>query len=89
MPADVHWSFALNVSPEQIHAGQAIYTPRMLYFYDLRVLAASNRWIWKCPTSRLLAHYDRHVSGNHLDVGVGSGYFLARRHFPRRRRASR
>ncbi|WP_255679732.1 class I SAM-dependent methyltransferase [Methylocystis sp. WRRC1] len=54
----------------------------MLQFYDLRVLVLSNRWIWKCPTERLLAHYDRHVSGNHLDVGVGSGYFLDRCRFP-------
>ncbi|WP_036284934.1 class I SAM-dependent methyltransferase [Methylocystis sp. ATCC 49242] len=72
----------MSVTPEQIHAGQAIYTPRMLQFYDLRVLVLSNRWIWKCPTERLLAHYDRHVSGNHLDVGVGSGYFLDRCRFP-------
>lgn len=72
----------MSVTPEQIHAGQAIYTPRMLQFYDLRVLVLSNRWIWKCPTERLLAHYDRHVSSNHLDVGVGSGYFLDRCRFP-------
>lgn len=67
---------------EQIQAGQAVYTPKMLAIYDLLVLGLSNRWIWKCPTPRLLAHYDRHVSGNHLDVGVGTGYFLDRCRFP-------
>ncbi|MBG0800994.1 class I SAM-dependent methyltransferase [Methylocystis sp. H4A] len=67
---------------EQIHAGQAIYTPNMLAIYDVVVLGLSNRWIWKCPTPRLLAHYDRHISGNHLDVGVGTGYFLDRCRFP-------
>ncbi|TLG77686.1 class I SAM-dependent methyltransferase [Methylocystis sp. B8] len=72
----------MPVTTEQIHAGQAIYTPKMLAIYDVLVLGLSNRWIWKCPTPRLLAHYDRHVSGNHLDVGVGTGYFLDRCCFP-------
>lgn len=72
----------MPVTSEQIHAGQAVYTPKMLAIYDVLVLGLSNRWIWKCQTPRLLAHYDRHVSGNHLDVGVGTGYFLDRCRFP-------
>jgi hypothetical protein len=72
----------MPVTTEQIHAGQAVYTPKMLAIYDALVLGLSNRWIWKCPTPRLLAHYDRRVSGNHLDVGVGTGYFLDRCRFP-------
>jgi hypothetical protein len=72
----------MSFSPEEIAAGQAIYTPGMLNLYDLRVLWISNRWIWKCPTPRLLAHYDRHVTANHLDVGVGSGYYLDNCRFP-------
>jgi 2-polyprenyl-3-methyl-5-hydroxy-6-metoxy-1,4-benzoquinol methylase len=55
----------------------------MLAIYDVLVLGLSNRWIWKCPTPRLLAHYDRHISVNHLDVGVGTGYFLDRCRFPK------
>jgi hypothetical protein len=69
-------------SPEEIDAGQAVYTPRVLRLYDLLVLGLSNRFIWKCPTPRLLAHYDAHVTGNHLDVGVGTGYFLDHCRFP-------
>ncbi len=72
----------MNVSLEQVHAGQAVYTRHTLKAYDFVVLGLSNRFIWKCPTSRLLAHYDRHVSANHLDVGVGTGYFLDRCRFP-------
>lgn len=67
---------------EQIEAGQAVYTKRTLSAYDFVVLKVSNRWIWKCPTPHLEAHYNQHLSGNHLDVGVGSGYFLDRCHFP-------
>jgi len=69
-------------SSEEVAAGQAIYTRRMLFYYDLRVLWLSNPLIWKCPTSRLLAHYDRFVTANHLDVGVGSGYYLDTCFFP-------
>lgn len=72
----------MSFTPEEIAAGQAIYTPGMLSFYDWRVLRISNRFIWRCPTPRLLAQYDRHVTGNHLDVGVGSGYYLDTCRFP-------
>jgi hypothetical protein len=72
----------LTFTPEEVAAGQAIYTPKLLSIYDLLVLGLSNRFIWKCPTPRQLAHYDRHVSANHLDVGVGTGYYLDRCLFP-------
>jgi hypothetical protein len=72
----------MSVTREQVVAGQAVYTRRTLQAYDLVVLGLSNRFIWKCPTSRLVAHYDRHVSANHLDVGVGTGYFLDHCRFP-------
>jgi hypothetical protein len=38
----------MNVSPEQVAAGQAVYTKRMLGIYDLLVLGLSNRLIWRC-----------------------------------------
>ena len=72
----------MTFSAEQTGAGQAVYTKRTLVAYDVVVLGLSNRFIWKCPTRRLLAHYDRHVTENHLDVGVGTGYFLDRCRFP-------
>jgi SAM-dependent methyltransferase len=68
---------------KEVEAGQAIYTPLVLATsYDLVVLGISNTFIWKCPTSRLLRMYDEHVSANHLDVGVGTGYFLDHCRFP-------
>ncbi|MDE0142920.1 MAG: class I SAM-dependent methyltransferase [Caldilineaceae bacterium] len=72
----------MNISDEQVRAGQAVYTKRSLRLYDLVVLGLTNRLVWKCPTPGLLAHYNRHVSANHLDVGVGTGYFLERCRFP-------
>ena len=64
------------------HAGQAIYTPLTLKLYDKAVLGLSCRWLWKCTSSELLANYQQHISGNHLDVGVGTGYFLDKVSFP-------
>jgi 2-polyprenyl-3-methyl-5-hydroxy-6-metoxy-1,4-benzoquinol methylase len=72
----------MSVTPEQVDAGQSIYTKRNLAAYDFIVLGASNRFLWKCPTQRLLAHYNKYVTANHLDVGVGTAYFLDRCQFP-------
>jgi 2-polyprenyl-3-methyl-5-hydroxy-6-metoxy-1,4-benzoquinol methylase len=72
----------VTVTREQVEAGQAVYTRRMLRLYDFIVLGLSNHLLWKCPTRRLKAHYNKHVTANHLDVGVGSGYFLDRCRFP-------
>lgn len=69
-------------SQQQVEAGQAVYTRRVLAFYDLFVLGFSNRWVWRCPSARIEALYERRLSANHLDVGVGTGYFLDRCRFP-------
>jgi hypothetical protein len=61
---------------------EAVFTPWNIYFYDPLVLIYSNRFVWKCPTSDLLAHYNENVSANHLDIGVGSGYYLAHCRYP-------
>src|ERR1700730_18234548 len=71
----------MSLSPEQVAAGHAVFTKRVLAIYDFLVLGLSNRLIWRCPTQRLVDHYNRHVTANHLDVGVGTGYFLDRCRF--------
>ena len=72
----------MTVSEEEVRAGQAVYTRRGLRLYDFIVHGLSNRFVWRCPTQGLVAHYNRHVTANHLDVGVGTGYFLERCRFP-------
>ena len=72
----------MKPTEHQINAGQAVYTKGTLALYDLVVLGISNRFIWQCPSARIEAHYNAHVSANHLDVGVGTGYFLDRCRFP-------
>ena len=71
-----------EITKQQVEAGQAVYTKLTLAIYDLWVLGISNRFIWKCPSSHLLELYNQHISGNHLDLGVGTGFFLDRCTFP-------
>jgi hypothetical protein len=72
----------MDPTPEQVAAGHAFYTRRSLAVYDLAILGYFSRLAWRCPAPRIVAHYDRHVSANHLDVGVGTGYFLDHCRFP-------
>ncbi|MEO1543839.1 MAG: class I SAM-dependent methyltransferase [Pseudomonadota bacterium] len=68
--------------PDNVTAGQAVYTPLTLKVYDTVVLGISNRFLWRCPTSELIALYNRNISANHLDIGVGTGYFLDKAAWP-------
>src|SRR5438876_5644469 len=71
----------MDATPEQVEAGHAFCTKRVLAIYDLAILGYFSRVAWKCPSRRILEHYEEHVSTNHLDVGVGTGYFLDRCRF--------
>lgn len=73
---------AQNIATSAELAGAANYTPLTLRLYDWYVTGLSNRYIWRCPTERMLALYEQHVSANHLDIGVGSGYLLDHCRFP-------
>lgn len=56
--------------------GASIYSKPFLSIYDYYVLKISNTFIWKCPSTLILDFYNEHISSQHLDVGVGTGYFL-------------
>ena len=56
-------------------AGQAVYSRPLLSIYDLWVLGISNSFIWRFPTRLQKAHYWQHLATEHLDVGVGTGYY--------------
>ena len=64
------------------YEGQREYTPFFLRIYDPLILGFFTPVVWRCPTSRLVDGYRRNVGRRHLDVGPGTGYFLARAGLP-------
>jgi SAM-dependent methyltransferase len=56
--------------------GQVAFTRTGLALYDLMVLRGLCPWVWGCPNERIFTAYHQHLSNNHLEVGVGTGYFL-------------
>ena len=59
-----------------LEKGYMAYTRRSLAFYDWWALGVCNKLIWKCPTEEILEMYQQHLSDYHLEVCVGTGYFL-------------
>jgi len=72
----------MNVTKEQVEAGQAAYTPGMLSIYNLLILRVIVPYIWKCPVDNVIRLYNNNITSNHLEIGVGSGYFLENCKFP-------
>jgi len=72
-----------GVAVEQDAArGAAVYSGAALASYDAFVLGFSNTFAWKCPSHLLVDFYNQNVSSEHLDVGVGTGYFPDNCRFP-------
>jgi ubiquinone/menaquinone biosynthesis C-methylase UbiE len=68
-------------SAEDVAAGAAPYTARMLRAYE-PVLAFTLRALWRCPKHHVLELYNRHGGARHIDIGVGTGYMLDRCSWP-------
>lgn len=70
------------ITQDAVRRGAAVYSRPVLAIYDIFVLGFTNTFVWKCPSRYILDFYNQNVSSKHLDVGVGSGYFLAHCCFP-------
>ena len=68
----------MKAKPTEVDRAHAIYTRRNLAYYDWWALRVANRRIWKCETEKIMELYRAKLSSNHLEVGVGTGYFLER-----------
>lgn len=66
---------------KKISDSAKVYNMTTLKLYDWWVLGISNRFAWRCDTQKyLLPHFLQHVRCRHLDIGVGTGYYLS--HIP-------
>ncbi|KAL4875876.1 hypothetical protein BJY04DRAFT_223620 [Aspergillus karnatakaensis] len=53
------------------------YNPLVLWVYDVFVQILTNTFWWRCPTkSVLVPFFVDNVGPRHMEVGVGTGYFL-------------
>jgi ubiquinone/menaquinone biosynthesis C-methylase UbiE len=82
MPRKSQLVNSINQPPRQRKIAHAVYNRAMLLTYDFIVLELGNRFATRCPTKDILSMFDRNVTDNHLDVGVGTGYFLDHCTFP-------
>lgn len=56
-----------------------IYSPIVLSFYDFWVLKISNTFAWKCSTNNILhPFFLENISEKHMDIGVGSGFYVSK-----------
>jgi hypothetical protein len=70
------------VGDSRSEAGAAVYSRKVLSIYDPFVLGFSSRFAWGSRSKYTVEFYNKLVTGRHLDVGVGTGYFLDRCAFP-------
>lgn len=67
----------MTESDEEVRRGAAVYSKLLLTFYDLIVIYLSNTFAWRCPRDRFTALYAQHTGARHLEVGPGTGWYLA------------
>ena len=67
---------------KEVAAGASVYSNLLLSFYDVEVLMFELPFIFKCPLREVKKFLNKNISGIHLDVGVGTGYFLDKCNFP-------
>ncbi|MCG8619919.1 MAG: class I SAM-dependent methyltransferase [Desulfobacterales bacterium] len=67
---------------EEAAAGAAAYSKLLLAFYDIQVMRFEIPFVFKCPLKKLTDLFDENLTDRHLDVGVGTGFFLDKCRFP-------
>lgn len=70
------------MNDQEVRRGANVYSRTALGFYDLIVIKFSNSKAWRCPSRLMLAQYDRCLGRRHLDVGPGTGWYLANAKMP-------
>jgi hypothetical protein len=61
-----------------INRSQQFFNKGTLLVYDFVLYGVISKYGWGCSIERLDSHYRNHLSSNHLEVGVGTGFLLNR-----------
>uniref|UniRef100_UPI003F49697D class I SAM-dependent methyltransferase n=1 Tax=Nocardia suismassiliense TaxID=2077092 RepID=UPI003F49697D len=67
----------MTLAEDQAARAVAPYTRPFLTIYDLWVIRLSNRYGWRCPAGVMLKMYRENLGARHLEIGPGSGWYLA------------
>lgn len=67
---------------EDVIRGQQVYNKFTLAVYDVVLFKILTGPVWGLSTEKLLTLYNDHITNNHLDVGVGSGFLLDKCKYP-------
>lgn len=59
-----------------------VYSPFFLSIYDFIILRVICPLVWGCAKSHISKLYTNYITDQHLDIGVGTGYFLDQCQFP-------
>ncbi|RAH83245.1 hypothetical protein BO86DRAFT_398278 [Aspergillus japonicus CBS 114.51] len=57
--------------------GYDCYTRTVLWMYDVQVHWFNDNFAWRCPRPVLQAFFDANAGPRHMDIGPGTGLFLA------------
>lgn len=73
----------IDTTTSPIPKKREIITPLFLFIYDFWVLGIVNTFAWCCSTTRyLLPQFRANLRKNHLDIGVGTGWYLYKSQIP-------
>ena len=70
-----------DATTRAIMRSQKFFNKATLFVYDFVLYGVISKYAWGCSIGRLHSHYRDHLSPNHLEVGVGTGFLLNRAAF--------
>ncbi|GGM36996.1 methyltransferase [Longimycelium tulufanense] len=70
------------LDPEAVEGQQAVYGRWTLAGYDVAVWGLIAPLVWRCPRREVLRNYQRNLGRRHVELGPGTGYFLAHCELP-------
>ncbi|WP_280385882.1 class I SAM-dependent methyltransferase [Nocardia wallacei] len=76
-----HENAGTSARQAAVHEAAAPYSVAFLTIYDIWVIRLSNRYGWRCDANTMLEPYRHNIGHRHLEVGPGSGWYLAHADF--------